>query len=121
VGSAQFNMPGLTFTVVPGTFQAVDCDTLGTITALGGYMLHQNQPNPFRISTVIPYDLPIAGHVRIFLFDDKGTVVRVLVDENQGAGHHDFQLVDPTLPSGIYTYEIISGYYRRARQMVIIE
>ena len=50
--------------------------------------LRQNSPNPFGMATRFDYRLQNAGHVRIALYDIRGREVRVLVDEDQGAGDH---------------------------------
>jgi hypothetical protein len=43
--------------------------------------LLQNLPNPFHSSTRITFSMTGAGHVRLMVFDAKGRLVRVLVDE----------------------------------------
>ena len=70
---------------------------------------------------MIPYAIAHNEHVRLTLYNDKGDVVRSLLDETQPAGRHEYRLDDPTLPSGIYTYELVAGSYRKSRQMVVIE
>jgi photosystem II stability/assembly factor-like uncharacterized protein len=50
--------------------------------------LHPNTPNPFNAMTLLRYDLPTSGPVRLTLYDLRGQVVRTLVEERQGAGQH---------------------------------
>ncbi len=50
--------------------------------------LAPNRPNPFNPSTVIPFDLPAAGHVRLELYDVRGRLVRRLADGAFEAGFH---------------------------------
>lgn len=104
------------------TFTALDCDTTsGGVILLGPYALSQNRPNPFNPSTVIPYSIGKTAHVRLNLYDAMGTLARVLVDEVQPAGDHLFTLDASTLPSGIYTYELISGRFRKTMRLVLLE
>jgi len=54
-----------------------------------GYRLLANYPNPFNPSTIIPYRLKEAGHVRLSIYDLKGELVRVLVNEWQEKGYYE--------------------------------
>jgi len=55
---------------------------------IGDFQLYGNYPNPFNASTVIDYDLPAAGRVKILVMDPLGRVVRIMADEVQSAGRH---------------------------------
>lgn len=48
--------------------------------------LYPNQPNPFNPQTVIRFDLPQAGRVRLDVYDVRGALVRTLVDAELAAG-----------------------------------
>ena len=50
------------------------------------FALGQNFPNPFNAQTLIQYELPAAGPVRLGVFNAAGQRVRLLVDEHQAAG-----------------------------------
>jgi len=54
-----------------------------------GYRLPSNYPNPFNPSTIIPYRLKERGHVRLSIYDLKGELVRVLVNEWQERGYYE--------------------------------
>jgi hypothetical protein len=54
-----------------------------------GYRLLSNYPNPFNPSTIIPYRLKERGHVRLSIYDLKGELVRVLVNEWQERGYYE--------------------------------
>ncbi len=76
------------------------------------FELAQNFPNPFNPTTVISYQLPVAGKVSLKIFDILGREVAVLVNEFQNAGKYNItfngqQTTDhKQLPSGIYFYRI---------------
>ena len=65
-----------------------------------------NYPNPYNRSTLISYNLPFDGKVKLELFNYMGSLVKVLVDANQLNGNHSVKLDDATLPSAIYTATI---------------
>jgi len=53
------------------------------------YKLLNNYPNPFNSSTIIPYRLKEAGYVKLYVYDIKGEVVKLLVNEHQSAGYYE--------------------------------
>ena len=66
------------------------------------YALNQNYPNPFNPTTVISYQLPAAGMVRLVVYDILGREVSVLVDESKEAGVHKLKFDASGLASGVY-------------------
>jgi hypothetical protein len=86
-------------------------------TVINDYYLYQNYPNPFNPSTKIGYKLKERGYVKLYVYDVKGEVVAVLVNQEQEAGYYEvefnagngLQSVPPnnTLASGIYIYQIM--------------
>jgi hypothetical protein len=53
------------------------------------YILLSNYPNPFNPSTIIPYRLNEAGYVKLYIYDVKGELVKILVNEWQEKGYHE--------------------------------
>ena len=56
---------------------------------LNNYILYQNYPNPFNPSTKIGYKLKERGYVKLYVYDIKGELVSVLVNEVQEAGYYE--------------------------------
>jgi hypothetical protein len=70
------------------------------------YRLFQNYPNPFNPSTKISYRLKETGYVKVMVYDIKGALVRVLVNETQAQGFYETEFYAKGLASGIYLYRI---------------
>lgn len=68
--------------------------------------LMQNYPNPFNPTTMIGYQIPVSGHVRLTVFDLLGREVAVLVDERKAAGRYEVRFDGSGLSSGVYFYRI---------------
>jgi hypothetical protein len=92
-----------------------------------GFCLFQNRPNPFNSSTLIAYTLSSAEPqmVTVRIFNVLGQEIRILVDENQGAGLHLVRwdgrdLGGGQATSGIYFCELRAGAGREIRKMVLL-
>lgn len=89
------------------------------------FKLYQNYPNPFNPSTVIRYQLPKSGYIKLIVYDLLGQKVKTLVNTYQIAGENsvtwdakdDF---DNTVCSGIYFYCLEMEESRLQKKMVLI-
>jgi hypothetical protein len=70
------------------------------------YELSQNYPNPFNPSTVISYRLKEKGFVKLRVYDIRGELVKVLVNETKEAGDYKAEFNGKGLASGVYIYRI---------------
>jgi len=66
-------------------------------------------PNPFNPTTVIRYELPVAAHVSLKVFDVRGRQVADLVSSHKAAGPHEIRFSGNGLPSGIYFSRLQAG------------
>ena len=89
------------------------------------FILSQNYPNPFSSSTTIQYDLPESQKVVIKIYDVRGRLIKVVVDEEQNAGFKNVNW-DATnedgdkVSSGVYFYQITTKKNNKARKMLLI-
>ena len=90
------------------------------------FSLGQNYPNPFNPSTIIPYQLPVAAHVRLEVFNLLGQRIATLVDGEQPAGSHSARWdgtdgAGRAAAAGVYLYRLRSGPMVATRRMVLID
>ena len=103
------------------TFSTARGTALPTSFALG-----QNYPNPFNPSTIIPYQLPSAGHVRLEVFNVLGQRLATLVDAERSAGTHTAQwdgtdAAGRAVGAGVYIYRLSSGGMTENQRMVLVD
>ncbi len=90
------------------------------------FALRQNQPNPFRSSTVISFDLPKPCAVRLEVVDVRGRVVKVLTDEAWPAGGHSVVWVGENdageaAGPGVYFVRIEAGEFTARSKMLCMK
>lgn len=78
-----------------------------------GFVLEQNQPNPFTDETTIGFTLPEAGEATLLITNNLGQVLKTIKGK-YGAGRNTIVLKDLDLPEGIYHYTL---YYKKDKQM----
>jgi photosystem II stability/assembly factor-like uncharacterized protein len=85
------------------------------------YVLSQNFPNPFNPTTLISYQIAVAGYVKLKVFDLLGREVKALINERQNAGSHTATFDASNLPSGVYFYRLESGTYSEAKKLILLK
>ncbi|HUU29431.1 MAG TPA: choice-of-anchor D domain-containing protein, partial [archaeon] len=90
--------------------------------------LNQNFPNPFNPSTTIGYTVPESsiGNVSLRVYDIRGRLVRVLVEEMKEAGtfsvYWDGRDESGCLvPSGTYFYKMQTEDFFQIRKMILLK
>jgi FlgD Ig-like domain len=83
-------------------------------------------PNPFNPSTMLHYDLPRAGKVRLDIYDVRGARVRTLVKEEQGVGSHRVRWtgIDDrgnAVASGVYLLRLEHPDGVRTQKVALVE
>ncbi len=90
------------------------------------FALDQNYPNPFNPSTTIAYSLPARSKVSLCIYDQKGRLVRTLVDEEQPAGARavvwDGRAGNGVpVASGVYFYRLKAGDLVQQKKMTLVK
>lgn len=104
---------------------------------ISDYRLYQNYPNPFNPRTTIGYKLKDGGYVKLMVYDIKGELVSVLVNQEQDSGYYEVEFDASNIQlqvsrirniaSGIYLYRIeVIGegnipVYNEMRKMLLIK
>ena len=92
-----------------------------TVTRLVGAV-----PNPFNPVTSIAYELSKPERVSVNIYDAQGRLVRILVDQTQGAGLHE-QMWDGrdnsgrACASGVYLVRMNAGAYGKSAKVVMLK
>jgi hypothetical protein len=84
------------------------------------------RPNPFNPSTVVRVDLARPERLRIAVYDARGRLVRVLVDEERPAGSQEaaWDGTDETgaaVGSGTYLVRAEAGLYRASTKVMLVK
>jgi agmatine/peptidylarginine deiminase len=117
--------PGAWYTFNTGEEDPSGIADAGGRSGFGGFSLAQNSPNPFRSATEIKYDLAVACHVRLDVYDVKGKLVATLVDEYRPAGagtvRWDSRMgIDEDLAGGVYFLRFEAGGHTATRSVVLL-
>lgn len=106
------------YTVLPKTTSVEKDNNLPSETSL-----KQNFPNPFNPSTVIEYQIPAAGHVKLIVYDALGREVALLVDEYKQKGSYQsvFNAFQYLLSSGIYFYQLKTNNYIITKKAILMK
>ena len=89
------------------------------------YRLWQNYPNPFNASTRVRYGLCRGEGVSLRIYNPRGQLVRILVEEYQPAG--DYQIcwdarddAGQDVASGMYFCSLVAGQFQQICKMALI-
>lgn len=91
------------------------------VTAPLEFALDQNYPNPFNPTTTINFSLAEPSFVKLAVYNLLGEEVKVLVNENRGAGTFNVTLDAASLPSGMYLYKIETAQYSSVKKMMLMK
>jgi hypothetical protein len=83
------------------------------------------RPNPFRISTAVDLFMPGPAKARVALYDVRGRLLRVLIDEILPAGMHtaawDGRSAEERVSPGVYFCRLVTGSSDDTHKIVLLE
>ena len=89
-------------------------------------ILFQNYPNPFNPNTRIQFRQSERNYVQLRVYNVKGQMVNLLIDDILPAGIHEVtwdgeDRSNSQLPSGIYFYQLKAGEFEIIRRMILLK
>jgi hypothetical protein len=112
-----YDVSDASFSVIDTITNSIDNDLI----EVNSYNLYQNYPNPFNPSTRIKFTLLKSEEVTLAVYNILGQVVKLLVNQNMDAGHHEVEFNAQELSSGIYYYRIEAGEFQDVKKMVFLQ
>jgi N-acetylneuraminic acid mutarotase len=85
------------------------------------YALKQNYPNPFNPKTIINFQLPMFGNVKLIVYNILGREITTLVNEQLKPGIYEVEWDGTNYSSGVYFYKIVSGSFSSTKKMVLVK
>lgn len=85
------------------------------------FRLYPAFPNPFNPTTLLGFQLPVAGRVSLGVFDITGRLVEALVNGWRVAGRHEVIFDGSHLPSGIYLYRLQAGSLSATGKLALVK
>jgi hypothetical protein len=89
------------------------------------FKLHQNHPNPFNSTTIIPYEISKSSFVSIIVYDVLGTEIIQLVNETKTPGKYlvifDANKTNKTISTGVYFYKIFLDQKQQIKKMIYLK
>jgi hypothetical protein len=86
-----------------------------------GFSLSQNYPNPFNPVTYINFSIPIAGSVKLIVYDALGKQAAILVNGEYNAGAYKVDFDAANFSSGIYFYRIEAEGFAGIKKMILVK
>ena len=78
-------------------------------------------PNPFNAATAISYELQVASHISLKVYDTAGRLVTTLADGTREAGTHTVAFDGSQLAAGLYFVNMQAGSYTGVQKLVLLK
>lgn len=104
-----------------GSFKYYELAETIEIGSVKSFYLSQNYPNPFNPSTIISWQAPVAGFNILKVYDELGSEVATLINEELPAGNYEVEFDATGLTSGVYFYRLQAGDFTETKQMILMK
>lgn len=85
------------------------------------FNLFQNYPNPFNPLTIIEFDIPRKGFIKLTIFDVLGQEITKLVNQDMIPGNYKIDWDASNYPSGVYFYKLETSDFNQTKKMILIK
>lgn len=120
-GSVSNNFDAVSRTLFITPPEPIDVSSVPAAELPGSIILHQNYPNPFNPATLIGYELPEGGDIRLDVYDITGKRVAVLFEGYRSPGSYSVQFDAGGLASGIYICQLAAKDQVLTQKMTIMK
>jgi len=83
--------------------------------------LYQNYPNPFNPTTKINFSIPETSLIKLFVFNQKGEIVKSLFEGKLEKGNHTYDFNGMDLTSGVFYYKLETGTGSFIKKMIMLK
>ncbi len=92
----------------------------GEATITDEVILYQNQPNPFKATTVIGFELPKATTATLSIYDISGRTL-MLIEGDYSKGYHEVSIDKRDLQgSGVLYYQLVTPDFEATKKMMMM-
>ena len=115
------SFPSNIIEVLTGDVSEYTNPDISSLTRLGN-----NFPNPFNPSTTIEFNLPKNSNVTLEIFNIRGQLIQVLVNQNMNEGLHTVEwdgknTKGQSVSSGTYFYRLNTEDYTETKRMMLLK
>lgn len=89
------------------------------------YHLEDPYPNPANPQANITFSLSTPSHVRLFVYNTNGELIRVLIDSWKNTGTYTISWdgtneAEETMPTGIYLLKIVTESWTESKKLILL-
>lgn len=91
-----------------------------------GFQLYNAHPNPFNPTTAISYEIPVASHVVLTIYDLLGNEIKTLVNKQESSGIKTVvwdatNQANEAMSTGVYLYQIQAGKFIQTKKVLLVK
>jgi hypothetical protein len=85
------------------------------------FLLHQNYPNPFNPQTLIKFELPVSGYLKLAVYNSAGKEISILYSGHLDPGVYEYEFHGTPYSSGIYFINAEFNDFNLTRKMLLLK